>query len=67
MFSLFYAVRNSGRVFERTMVNKFVTIEDARREAERIAQEVQNMTHYRVFDKTGFRVYTKIMTNKEEQ
>lgn len=56
MFTLTCAVRiATAMVVEKKIEKTFRTIEEARNEAESISSAVA----YRVFDKTGFRVYSK--------
>lgn len=61
MFSLICALRIApNRVIEHQVKQEFRSIEEARANAE----ENKLAIAYRVFDKTGFRVYTKKLAER---
>lgn len=55
MFSMICAIRFSGRVVEYTMNQTYPTIEEAKKDAETNLMIIA----YRIFDKSGYRVYSQ--------
>lgn len=55
MFSMICAIRFSGRVIEYTMNQTYSTIEEAKKDAETNLMIIA----YRIFDKSGYRVYSQ--------
>ena len=57
MFSIVYAIKIGKKVIECQVANKFASMQEAISEAEQNKMAIA----YRVFDKSGFRVASRIL------